>query len=65
MLDRAKAHIGPAPTPSEALRAALREAELPSTTSGAREALAAYVPATHAGRRASDAAWALPEELAA
>jgi hypothetical protein len=52
MVDRAKANVGPDTTPSEALRAALREAELPST-SGVREALTAYVPATHVGRRAT------------
>jgi len=49
MVDRAKPHVGPETSASEAMRLALREGALPNA-SCVREELATY-SATHAGRR--------------
>ncbi len=43
MVDRAKTHVGRAPSPDEALKAALQQARLPSRGSMVREPVAPYV----------------------
>ncbi len=42
MIDRAAPHVGPGASVDEALRAALRQATLPSSINTARESVAEY-----------------------
>ncbi len=44
MIDRAKPHVGNEPTVDDAMRAALRQAALPSRVGGVREQVAEYTP---------------------